>query len=214
VLVFILACATIEYSWPNAQHGSLYYQVWGAVFPAVLVGYAQAGRLRYPATAAALVFMVLWFAMAQVLRTVEAVPMLAPIWNARTYMWPPYFPAWLIVPAFGIDLVRTRLTRLNPWLAAVVFGVVFVSLHVAAQYPFSIFMLSDASRNAFFNGHEWPYTTRIGPWMSEFWGNNQRRDSVQDTVAFARGAVFAMGGAALSSRLGLAWGGWMSRVQR
>jgi Na+/melibiose symporter-like transporter len=129
-------------------------------------------------------------------------------------MWPPYFPAWLIVPALGIDALRGRLERVNPWLASAAFGVVFVALFVAVQWPFSIFMLSEGARNALFNGHEWPYTTRVGPWLTSFWGNDQRLNSVQTLGLFTRGLLIAMVWAALSSRLGLAWGGWMSRVRR
>jgi hypothetical protein len=217
VLCFILACATLEYSWPNEQHRALYYQVWGAVFPLLLVGYASAGRLRWPATGAALVFMGLWLAMGLGLRMVDAQPMLAPIYNPRTYMWPPYFPAWLIVPAFGIDLVLQRLRGRNPWLVALALGAAFVALHAAVQYPWSMFMLSPYARNGFFNGGEFPYTARIGTWTYNFWidgrGNRLSGSEFSATV-FAQGLLIAALLATLSSRLGLAWGGWMARVKR
>ncbi len=44
----------------------------------------------------------MWFTIGQVLRHVPEVPKLAPIWNPRTYLWPPNFPVWLVIPAFGI----------------------------------------------------------------------------------------------------------------
>ncbi len=216
VLCFILACATLEYSWPNEQHRALYYQVWGAVFPVLLVGFASAGRLRWPATGAALMYMGLWLIMGIVLRTIEARPMLAPIYNPRTFMWPPYFPVWLIVPAFGVDLVIQRLRGRNRWLVAAALGVVFVALHVAAQYPWSIFMLSPAARNGFFNGGEFPYTAGMGPWSYQFWLGAPRRGAQPgfDAVIFAQGLLIAAVLATFSSRLGLAWGGWMARVKR
>src|SRR5690349_2256890 len=99
VMCFIFGCGTLEYSWPNNQHWPLFYRVWALVFPALLVGYSRAGRLKYPATAAALVFMAAWLIMGQVLRQFHATPRLAPIFNPRTYFWPPYFPTWLVVPA-------------------------------------------------------------------------------------------------------------------
>lgn len=216
VICFIAACATLEYSWPNDQHAARYYQVWGAVFPSLLVGYASAGRLRWPATAAAACYMVLWLAMGIVLRQVPGEPLLAPIYNARTYMWPPYFPVWLVVPAIGVDVVLRRLQGRNRWLVAAVLGVVFVGLHLAVQWPWSEFMLSPLARNPITNGGEFPYTTRPGPWMTQFWGPGEdaRVGPVQPWPDFIRGIAIAMGLAALSSRLGLAFGGWMARVRR
>ena len=217
ILCFILACATLEYSWPNEQHRALYYQVWGAVFPVLMVGYAAAGRLRWPATGAALVYMLLWLGMGWGLRLVDATPMLAPIYNPRTYMWPPYFPVWLVVPAFGVDLVLQRWRHANPWLLALGLGAVFVSLQVAAQWPWSEFMLSPAARNGFFNGGEFPYTARIGAWTYDFWTGgraNRVGAPMPSAILFAQGILIAMLLAAISSRLGLLWGGWMARVKR
>ena len=217
VLCFILACATLEYSWPNEQHRALYYQVWAGVFPLLLVGFASAGKLRWPATGAALVYMALWLMMGWGLRMVDAHPMLAPIYNPRTYMWPPYFPVWLIVPAFGIDVVLQRMRGRNPWLVALALGAVFTALQVAAQFPWSIFMLSPAARNPIFNGGEFPYTSSMGSYMFEFWtgGRSNRVGGASiTTLLFAQGLLIAALIGALSSRLGLAWGGWMARVKR
>ena len=217
VLCFILACTTLEYSWPNAQHLPTYYQIWAAVFPVMLVGYAVAGKLRWPATAAAFCFMAMWFLMGVTLRQVEAQPLLAPIANPRTYMWPPYFPAWLVVPAFGIDLVLQRFRNRNAWLAAALMGVAFVVLFFAVQWPWSSFMLSPAARNGVFNGGEFPYTARLGPWITNFWsgprGSRITGESMT-TMLWVQGLGIAMVLGTLSSRLGLAWGDWMSRVKR
>ena len=215
VLCLIFACGTLEYSWPNEQHTGLYYMVWGAVFPLMLVGYSRAGRLRYGAAAAALVFMVIWFVMGQALRLVPAVPMLAPIWNARTYLWPPYFPVWLVVPALGVDLVRRHAGERRPWLTSLLAGAAFVLLLCAVQWPMSSFMLTGASHNWFFNGQEWPYTTRAGPWQQSFWASERGTTLLSPTFwSLVPGLAAAVVAATVSSRLGLAWGGWMSRVRR
>jgi hypothetical protein len=217
VLCFILACATLEYSWPNEQHRALYYQVWAGVFPALLAGYASAGRLKYPATGAALVYMALWLGMGWALRGIEAHPMLAPIYNARTYMWPPYFPVWLVAPAFAMDLVLQRMRGKNAWLVALALGAVFVAAHVAVQYPWSMFMLSPYARNPIFNGGEFPYTNPLGAWTYDFWGGGRGFRTATNELAmsvFLPGLLVAVGLGTLSSRLGLAWGGWMARVKR
>jgi hypothetical protein len=215
IVCLIFASGTLEYSWPNEQHTALYYEIWGGVFPLMLVGYSRAGRLAYGATAAALVFMLIWFVMGQVLRLVPAVPMLAPIWNPRTYLWPPYFPALLVVPALGIDLVRRRFGGANPWLLSLAFGATFVVLLFAVQWPFASFMISDASHNWFFNGQEWPYTTRGGPWQHMFWaserGGGEGYPGIKSVLPGLGSAIMI---ATVSSRLGMAWGRWMARVRR
>ncbi len=160
VLLFIFGCGTLENSWPNEQHHTLFYQIWAAPFPLMLVGHSRVGRLRYPATASAAVFMLMWFTMGQILPLVHATPHLAPIWNARTYLWPPYFPALLIVPAFGIDVVRRRLEGRNPWLVSLALAATFVMLLVLVQWPLSSYLLTDASHNRLFHGQEWPYSSR------------------------------------------------------
>jgi hypothetical protein len=214
IICLIFGCGTLEMSWPNMQHSPLFYEVWGGVFPLLLVGYSRAGKLKYPATAAALVFMLLWFAIGQVLRHVPEVPKLAPIWNPRTYLWPPNFPVWLVVPAFGIDFVRQKLAGRNPWTVSLALGAGFVLLLVAVQWPWASFMLTDASHNWFFNGQEWPYSTRLGPWTHAFWASERSAPSQPTFVALAPGLAIAAAFGAVSSRLGLAWGGWMARVQR
>jgi hypothetical protein len=215
VMCFIFGAGTLEYSWPNSQHWPMFYRVWALVFPALLVGYSCAGRLKYPATAAALVFMAIWFLMAQVLRQFDATPRLAPIWNPRTYFWPPYFPTLLVVPAFGIDLVRHRLAARKPWLQSLAIGATFVLLLFAVQYPFSTFMVKGPSQNWFFNANEWPYFSRSGPWQRSFWVDGE--GGVFGSAPAARmalGLLWASLIGALSARLGLLWGGWMARVKR
>ena len=215
IIAFIFACGTLQFSWPNVQHSPSYYIVWAGVYPLLLAGYSRAGRLKYPATAAALVFMLLWFGMGQILPHVAAIPRLAPIWNPRTYLWPPYFPTMLVVPAFGMDVVRRRLSGRNAWLVALALSVTFVTLLCAVQWPMATYMVTGDSQNWFFHGHEWPFSARVGAWHSSFW--NTERSGHAGFPTFAA-LVPGLGIAALvgtfSSRLGLAWGEWMSRVKR
>jgi hypothetical protein len=215
VMCFIFGAGTLEYSWPNNQHWPLFYRVWALVFPALLVGYSRAGRLKYPATAAALVFMAIWFVMAQVLRQFPATPRLAPIFNPRTYFWPPYFPTWLVVPALGIDLVRHRLAHRKPWILSLAMSAAFVLLLFAVQFPFSAFMVKGASHNWLFNANEWPYFSRPGSWQTSFWADGGRASNGTAPAGhFAPGLAWAVVIGTLSSRLGLLWGGWMAKVKR
>lgn len=213
VMCFIFGVGTLEYSWPNQQHWSTFYRVWALVFPALLVGYARAGRLKYPATAAALIFMAMWFAMSQLLRLAPGTPHLSPIWNPRTYFWPPYFPTWLVVPALGIDLVIHKLEGRRPWLVSVALALTFVGLLLAVQYPFSSFMVHGPSQNRLFNFNEWPYFSRPGPWQTRFWYDSWNPETNRP-LAMVRGLLVATIIGTVSSRFGLLWGGWMSRVKR
>jgi len=217
VMAFLFGCASLEYSFPNAQHTWLFYAVWALVFPALLVGYARAGKLQWPATAAAVVFMLLWIVMGQVLMRLDGIPRLAPIYNARTYLWPPFFPVILVVPAFGLDLVRRKFgerTTSEPWLAAAAFSAVFVLLLALVQWPMASFMVLGDSANALFHGHEWPYYTRPGPWQHLFWPSRYGQAGMPTVAQLLPGLAGAIVIGALSSRAGLAWGGWMSRVKR
>ena len=214
VLCLIFANGTLEYSWPNAQHAPVFYIVWGGVFPLLLVGYSRAGRLKYPAAAAALVFMMAWFAMGQVFRHVPAEPRLAPIWNPRTYLWPPYFPVLLIVPALAIDLVRRRLAGTSPWLVSFALSAAFVLLLLAVQWPLATFMVKGHSANWFFNAGEWPYFARPGPWQHDYWASQRSNLGAPPVGVLMGGLALAVAAGTVSSRLGLAWGSWMSRVRR
>jgi hypothetical protein len=214
VMCFVFGAGTLEYSWPNSQHWPVFYRVWALVFPVMLVGYSRAGRLKYPATAAALVFMAMWLLMGQILRHAPAVPRLAPIWNPRTYFWPPFFPVWLVVPALGVDLVRRRLEGRNPWLVSLALGATFVLLLLAVQYPFSTFMVGGPPFNWLFNANEWPYFSRPGPWQHTFWTQGRGILGEPPARALLVGVPIAVLLAAVSSRAGLLWGGWMARVRR
>jgi hypothetical protein len=216
IVAFVFACGTIEYSWPNEQHSRIFYLVWAGPFPLWLASFSRAGRLKYPATAAALVCMVMWLVMGQILPHVSAVPRLAPIWNPRTYLWPPWFPTLLVFPALGVDLVRQRLTKANPWLVSLGISFTFVVLLCAVQWPLATYMVHGNSHNWLFHGHEWPYSTRLGPWADRFWPT-ERADAAIDDPPFLSivpwlGAATAVG--AITSRIGLAFGEWMSRVKR
>ncbi len=216
VVALIFACGSLEYSWPNEQHSAVFYVVWAGVFPLLLSGYSRAGRLAYPATAAALICMLLWFAMGQILAHVAAVPRLAPIWNPRTYLWPPYFPVMLAVPALGMDLARRRLAGVNAWMLSAALSVTFVVLLCAVQWPMAAFMVHGNSHTWLFHGQEWPYSTRPGPWEHRFWPSERVASGIDDPalVTLMPGLAIAMIAGTFSSRIGLAWGEWMSRVKR
>ncbi len=205
-LVFGISVFTLENSFPTRQHAALFYQIWCAFYPLVLVAYSRAGRLKWSATASAAVYMLVWLIMGLVLRHVSATPKLGPVYNPRTYMWPPYFPPLLIFPALAIDMVRRRLPDLDSWRAAVALGLTFVVVFVGVEWPFASFMLSEAANNGFFNGNEKSYQALLkGP--RRFVGDIQ-------LSSVATGLLVATVLSMISSRAGLGLGAWLARIKR
>jgi len=201
----VLSMLTIlltEYSYPNSQHTAFFYKVSCGVYPALLVAAARASRLRWAATLTAAFYMLITAAMVWILPLFEARPMLGPIDNPVDHMVPPTFPLLLIVPAFAIDWLLQR--RKGRWLLAPAFLVLFF----AAQWLFSGFLLSPASRNGFFAGDmQWSYADEPGAYRYEFW------DVDRDPVTPA-GIGTALALAVVSTQVGFWWGSWMSRVRR
>ena len=130
LIVTMAATAIMEYaSAPNTMHSALFYEVTGAVLPVFLVAFGRAGRLRWPATTTAAIYMVLSLVMMWTLEAFPATPKLAPIYNPVTHMVPPFFPLILIVPAVAIDLLLRRFK--NDWVLSVVIGVTFDPIEVS-----------------------------------------------------------------------------------
>jgi len=70
----------------------------------------------------------------------------------------------------------------------------------------SEFLLSRYARNWFFAADQWTYRARPGAWRHRYW---------LDGDGFGpRAAAVSLLLAVVSARLGLAWGGWLSRVRR
>ena len=212
VLVTMLAIFLTEYTYPNHMHGGLFYMIMCGAFPLYLIIAARASNLRWAATGASLFYMLITLAMIWILPMFRAQPGLAPIYNPVTHMVPPPFPFLLVVPALGVDLVirffgQGRGFWRDTGLALLV-GIVFFVLLIAAQWPFADFLLSPGSRNAFFAGNAmWGYNVNLGDWCSQFW--NQARDP----FTLKAGLLAILFGGALS-RIALWFGDWLAAVKR
>jgi hypothetical protein len=207
LLLVIVSTLFLEYSEPNNQHGALFYEIGCAAYPLVLVAAARGARLRWPATTVAAIYMAMRMAVLWVLPLFPATPMLAPIYNPIHHMWPPFFPELLILPGLAIDLVlRRQRTDRRRLVLALGLGAAFLATFLAAHWYFAEFMLTPHARNWFFAADVWTYRSRLGPWRHQFW---QRGEPFR-----AATLPLALLLAALSSRLGLAWGDWMARVRR
>ena len=200
-----------EYSYKEFMHSGLFYRVAATYYPLVLLTTARANTLRWPATKAATVYMLVTLALMWTLQIFPAEPKLGPIYQRITHMVTMDFPALLVIPAFGLDVARRRLEgRLRDrWLAPML-AVVFVALFLAVEWPFASFLVTSHSRNWFFNGANYVYfmtNQYVGRTFSfADWDPWSRPLAPQLALALVLATV--------SSYLGLKWGTWMTKVRR
>jgi len=222
LLVTLIAVYSTEFTWPNQQHRSQFYGVMSLAFPFLLVMIATASPLSWAATRAAAFYMGLMMFMIWLLPLFPAQPKLAPIYHPVDHMVPPPFPLLIVLPAFALDwlIQRTRLKAasairgrswrgfLRDWLQAAVLGIVFLAVTLAGQWFFAQFLLSPAADNWFFAGNRhWPYYVLPGEWRHQFW------EVAKDPVTL-KNLSLAAAIAAVSARVGMGCGRWMTRVQR
>lgn len=211
------AVFVMEYTTPNLQHAAPFYKVCALTFAFRVVLVGVAGKMTWPATRAAAVYMGLWCLMTWVLPLFPGQPKLAPIFNPVTHMVPPAFPVLLIFPALGIDFVLAKMDGAAAgWRRvrlALLLGAVFFVIFLAAQWTFSSFLLTPAADNWFFAGNRyWGYSSSPGAWRDKFWQIDRTFPGAKplDALAFLLSWIFASAGC----WLGLAWGNWMRKVQR
>ncbi|HEX6373179.1 MAG TPA: hypothetical protein VF006_29920 [Longimicrobium sp.] len=204
-----LTTMSSEYTWRSAQHDMLFYKVVAGVVPLVLVAPALAGRLRWPATAAAAAYMGVLLALTIILPLFPAEPKLAPVRFPIDRMMPPQFPLLLIVPALAIDLVLQRWgARKKGWMLAAVLGVLFVATFFVAQWPFANVLNWLATRETILHQELRPYMAGDGALSrGEFW-------SEASGMVIVKGLGIAAVLAILSARAGVGWGNFMARVKR
>jgi hypothetical protein len=196
-----------QIGFPNAGHNGLYYKVCAALFPLLLIAGARASSLRWPATTAAAVYMLVTLLMLWILPLFPATPKLAPVYRPLTHMVPPPFPLLLVVPAVVLDVVMRRMGTNRDWLLAPLVGVGFLAVLFVTQWFATWYLISPGSENFFFGAQRWNYDSLPGSFEHQFW--NIRNDPLTvGKLAFA--ALLAT----VSARLGLSWGNGLAQVQR
>lgn len=209
---FVLALAVLitEQTFRTYMHGARFWLTVSLVFPFALVGFRISGD-RWGATQAALGYTVVRLLVLWILPLFPAEPRLGPVFSPVTHMVPPDFPLLLIVPAFALDLMLQRKEHALPtWRLAFSLGGVFLLMLLVVQWPFAIFLLSRASRVAFFATDNFRYSlpslthTVRGEFFTE--GEPPLFAFVAITASF----LVAM----LSARAGLALNHWAGRLRR
>ena len=209
LLVVLLQMVLMEYNNRILLHTSLPYRLMAALLPFILAGIWRASSHRFAATIITTIYSLLIIGFVLILPLFHAEPKLGPVYQNVTHFIPPQFPILLIVPAFALDLLWQRTIHRNKWPIAIVSGFLFVALLLAAEWPFATFLMSPASRNAFFGTTYMGYFTH----PQSFLARNQFYP-LDSAWQFWRNMEIAVAFAILSTRLGLAWGDWMKKVRR
>jgi hypothetical protein len=199
----------------NDWHTSMAYRVAAMPFPLMLAAVARAGRLRYPATVAALCFMGVYLVPQWVIVQFPATPRLTPILNPITNMAAFAFPLVLVAPALAFDLLLRKWNAIGDWKLALSLSLAFVVTMLAVHWPFGTFLLrSPLAQNDLFLANHWAYSTTLGPWRTQFFSESGTLGGPFEAPKFLIGIAWAFVYGTLSARAGLGWGSWMRRVRR
>ncbi len=200
------------------SHESSYYVTAAIIFPFYLLAVGRASLLRWPITIIAGVYMLGMLIPSWVIQNFPAIPRLGPVLNPITHYQPFVFPLLLIIPALIIDWLMHRFDmpntssgKLNDWLLAGLYGVVFIIILLAVQWPFGEFLqTSPYARNGFFLSYSWTYNSPPD-WEYRYAFSPRNTQLVADFwIGFGKALLYAT----LSARVGLLWGNWMKRIAR
>jgi hypothetical protein len=216
LLVVMSSVFLIERSWPNQQHTGIFYQMSAATFPLYMLGLSRASKFKWGASLIAIVYMGIVALMAWVLPLFPGQPRLGPIRNPVTHFVPLPFPLLLVVPALGIDLLRSWIGHgrgwRRDWLLVLLAGSVFFALFLATQWFFSAFLIGHSAENWFFaTDRHWGYREGPGDWHWKFWSETSPQWNPPLTLKRSLIALVLSIGA---SRVGLWLGNWMAKVRR
>ncbi|MCP1380878.1 hypothetical protein [Runella salmonicolor] len=193
------------------MHNSSFYKVSAMAFPLVLLAFGRGAGGRWTITSVTGVYTAVMCLTLWIIPLFPAEPKLGPIWNHIDHYQGFAFPLLLIVPALAMDWILNRYTYINDWVMAAIMSVVFVVITLIVQWPFGSFLQeSPYARNWFFGSHyyyfgndpDWEYRYKYAPWV------------LQNATDFSIGIAYALGFGYISSRIGLAWGKWMRKIQR
>jgi hypothetical protein len=205
----ILAVLLMEEAPRRAMHSPQFYRTLSRPVALLLAAVAVAGRRRWPATTAAIVYMVVLAGTSWILMLFPATPKLGPIYQDITHYVPLDFPMLLVVPAFAVDLTWQRVKDRPWWIASVALGTAFLIGLLVAQWPFADLMMRHG-RNWFFHVDNFVYWRQKSTEVFAY----QYREPRPGDPSLAAGLAQALAFAVAASAIGRAWGRWMTRVQR
>jgi hypothetical protein len=210
MILVCLMVLVLEYIFRIYMHSGFFYRILAMAVPGLLAGLARASGRRWAATTVTGIYSLFILGCLWILPLFPAEPKLGPVYQQVTHFIPPEFPLLLIFPALALDTLWAHTQRWNVWRRAIVSSVVFVAVLVAVQWPFASFLMSPGSRNWVFGTMYFDYG--LPPTSSYV------RHIFHPLEATAAGfwteMAAALAIAALTVRIGLAWGDWMRRIRR
>ncbi len=193
-----------------ALHTARMYRTVSLLVPLVLAGVALASRKRWSSTMVVAVYTAFLLGLEWILPLFPAEPKLGPVYVPVKQFVPPGFPLLILAPALALDLLRPKLESRRRWLQAAVAGAVFLGVLVLVEWPFANFLMTPGARNWVFGSHWLDYATHPNSYSAR----HQFVPLEKTAMEFWIGMGGALAAAILSTRLGLAWGGWMQRLRR
>ncbi|MBV9496381.1 MAG: hypothetical protein JOZ54_19185 [Acidobacteria bacterium] len=214
VWMFVIAAAihmmflpTLNMTGRSSLHTAGCYFAIALAIPASLIATGRASRHKWGCTMVGGAYMAIIMASIWVLPLFPAQPKIGPVYQQVTHLIPPQFPLLFIVPGLVADLLLQRLGSRSSWMKALIIGPAVILGFLAVQWPFASFLMSPSSRNWIFGTHYLPYyEPALNPWKFKV--------LEKTTAAFAMTMAGALMLSVLTTRLGLAWGDWMRRLQR
>ena len=190
-------------------HNSSPYIAISILIPIVMAITSRATGAKYAATFVSGFYMLIVIAMILILPLFPAEPKLGPVYQHVTHFVPPQFPLLLVVPGLVLDLFWRFVAGWNRWKVAACSAVLFVGFLVAVQYPFASFLMSPASKNAFFGTMYLPFAASPASYTA------RNMFYLTDTPAqFLTGLFIAVLCATVATRFGISRGEWMARIKR
>jgi hypothetical protein len=199
-----------EYSDASLMHSTLFYRVLSIGVPLILIAFPRVAGHKWGSTIVASIYMAWMMITTWTFPLFAASPKLGPVFTNVTHMVPLGFPVLLVVPALALDLLFQRGASLNRWAQAAIAGTAYLVALVTVCWPFSLFMISHYADNRFFAAASMPYF--IPPSMYHLFF--EFRATSPTLSAFASGLGMAWITAMISSRIGIALGDAMRRLQR
>ncbi|MGB0034477.1 MAG: hypothetical protein WBP79_03280 [Candidatus Acidiferrales bacterium] len=208
--LFLHLLLVSEYANPNMMHSAVFYRAHSLGAPLLLIAYARGSANRWGATILAAIYTIMRLAGLWLFPLFPATPKLGPVYTNVTHMVPLEFPILIIIPAIALDIVLNRSAGRNKWFLALCAGSAFSVTLIAVHWPWGEFMISPLARNWFFGMIYFPYQFPIS--MHQLAYQFQQNESTR--AAFWLGMGIAWVSSIVAARVGLAFGGWLSRIRR
>lgn len=199
----------LEYSDRIMMHAALPYILVGAVTPLIMSIGSRVTGMRFAATYIAGFYMLFNMALIWILPLFPAQPKLGPVYQNVTHFIPMEFPLLLVVPAFLLDLFWQKSRKWNAWAVAAASAAIYVGTLVLVEWPFSTFLMSPASRNAFF-GTMYFY---FGMPPTSYLARNEFLPW-EGTLRFSLGLLMAVALSTLMIRWSFARAEWFRQIKR